>query len=328
MTTVTNTDYVRNAAPIGDTNPYTITGLTEIDAATNNVQVRSGSFDNTDPLANGNDILWRLRVDGTATATTLRASVEMKGDGDYNRRGPAMLNSSGAGYAVLCAYGGFLDLVEFGADGVITTAHVEGHELVAPLTNGQRLHMEYDPGTGQIRVYAESTQVTELNLTDATYTTLMPSFVMGGADQAMETFISIGADYLSAGSSFSLTVDHAQAAANPYDVNLIFDAAYVIPVTVGQASMEGQEIPFIVTQPGTEGSAAAQGQDVTLLAQALISVDYGGAAAQGQNITLLDVLSITVEHGQGVFSPSFINTTATGLVVASGVVLYARRRRR
>lgn len=199
MATVTNTDFVFDASGLGNSDPYTITGVTEIDAAANDVQILNGGL--TSSLGqSGTDVDFRLRKNGTATASTLRSSAEADGAGSYNKVGVCMLASDGAGIGMFVSFGGFFSVYEWNASGVIGTTHFLDEEPTT-VADGERIHMEYDTATGVMRFYKESTQLTTLNLTDTSFTStaMMPGWAMFGGDADMAMFVSIGADYLSGG---------------------------------------------------------------------------------------------------------------------------------
>jgi hypothetical protein len=202
MTTCANTDFVFNAAPVGDTDPYTITGaaLIAADEAVNNTQILSGSLCNSETTGGGTDVVFRVRKSGTATATTLRASCEMTGGGSYNRKGPCMLAADGAGIGLFVSDNAFFHVLEWNAAGTVGTIHFEDEEPTT-LVNGDRIHMEFDTATGIMRFYKEATQLTSLNLTDTSFnaTAMMPGWAIYGADADMAGWTSIGADYLSGG---------------------------------------------------------------------------------------------------------------------------------
>jgi hypothetical protein len=199
--TVTNTDFVANFSGVGDTNPYTVTGVTEIDGP-NSVRVVSGAIRNV--AGNGAGADWRLRINGTATATTIRASVELAGGGSYNRKGPAILNASGEGYAFLTSYNNDGFLYEIASDGTATL--LVNEDLTSyTLVSGSRIHLELDPATGALRCFAEGVQITAMNTTDATFNaSMMPGVAQFGADAGMDVAISIGGDYLASSGSSGL----------------------------------------------------------------------------------------------------------------------------
>ena len=127
---------------------------------------------------------------------------------------------------------------------------------------------------------------------------------------------------------FTLTVDSGSGAFEGANISLLFDAAYVLSVTGGSATMEGQEIPFQLLVPGTQADLAGQGSDITLLALATLTVDHGQATMQGQNITFGEQFILAVDSGAGAFTAMIVNLAATGQAVTSGIAPFIRRRRR
>lgn len=109
----------------------------------------------------------------------------------------------------------------------------------------------------------------------------------------------------------AMPVTAGQATLNPYDVPLLFTAAYVLTLTHGQATMEGQEIPFILTHPYTDAEIAAEGQSVTLLSELLISVDAGEATGEGQSIS--PALAILIDSADASGEGSLITLTGIGV---------------
>jgi hypothetical protein len=97
--------------------------------------------------------------------------------------------------------------------------------------------------------------------------------------------------------SYSLTVDHAQGA------------------------LAGQEIPFILTQPGSHAELAISGQDISLLADNdfTLAVDHGQAAAAGQDVTLTATFSysLALDHAQMAFAGANVVLSYSGVVIAA-----------
>jgi len=130
-----------------------------------------------------------------------------------------------------------------------------------------------------------------------------------------------------ASAGLSLAVDHGQMALESQSVNLVATDALVIPVASADYAMEGQEIPFILGQPGTEGQMALEGQQVTLLTQAIIDVVAAEYALQG-DVTLLAAGSIDVVAGQMALDGRVVDLVATGIASSGdGGMVYRRRRR-
>lgn len=205
MATVTNTDYVRDFSGVADTDPYTVSGLSEIGGPNN--RVISGALCNINGASSGTTVDWRNRVTGTATATLLRASAEYKGTGTYNVKGPAIFNASGAGYFLGINYNQFAILYLVAADA--SQSALASFNIGAGFADGNRIHLTLDTTTGDLRCYNEASLMSSLNATDTTYNTgMMPGWGMLGHDGGMPGFISIGADYLSGGGGGGI-VKHA-----------------------------------------------------------------------------------------------------------------------
>jgi hypothetical protein len=138
---------------------------------------------------------------------------------------------------------------------------------------------------------------------------------------------AISVDYTAGGSSDTpLTVDNGSGVGQGFDVALLFGEAYVLPVTGGQGTTEGQEIPFALAQPGSEGSAVGAGQNIDLLTPAVIVLDSGSGAGAGQDIGLLVAGVIVLESGSGVGAGQSVDLSLTVTITpASGRAREARR---
>lgn len=119
------------------------------------------------------------------------------------------------------------------------------------------------------------------------------------------------------GTLFAAVVQEGSAVGEGFDLNLIFSAAFVLPVTGAAIVTEGQETFFILTQPGVDASIAAEGQDVSLIAltNQVLAVDYGPCVFQGQ--ALGTPLVLNVQSGDGVIGFEFLNLVATGLPIVT-----------
>lgn len=117
----------------------------------------------------------------------------------------------------------------------------------------------------------------------------------------------------SIGTSFGLGVTYQGLSLSPSNITLIFDQAYTVPVTHTPLALEGQELPFILTQPGTAGQLTLQGQTVNLTwtGNYTMPVTAGEMALAGQTITFsfADSRVITVDSGSSVFGGSEVGLT-------------------
>lgn len=116
----------------------------------------------------------------------------------------------------------------------------------------------------------------------------------------------------------TMPVTDAQAAVETTDIALLFDQAYVAPVTHAQMVVEGQELPFIITQPGSEAQIAVQGQELglALSASQLITVDSSDVATQGQALTLF--VAAPIISADVATQANWIDLLATG-IAATGL---------
>lgn len=193
MATVTNTDFVRDFSGVADTNPYAVSGVTEIDGV-NDDRIISGALCNVAGASAGDTVEWRHRITGTAGQSLLTASVEMKGTGSYNVKGPGIFAADGSGYFFGVNFNQFHYLYRVNADQ--TKVELASFDAGSGFADATRLHLTLDTSNGQLRCYNEGTLITDLNATDTTYNTgLMPGFAMLGMDGGMPGFISIGGDY-------------------------------------------------------------------------------------------------------------------------------------
>lgn len=113
-------------------------------------------------------------------------------------------------------------------------------------------------------------------------------------------------------------VDSAQLAFEPSNITLPFDEAYVLSLEHSSFTIEGQEIPFILTQTGLDTAVAYQPQDLSLLLLEAVEIEHGQAVTEGTDITLtlesdtaviVDSASLAVQGGN-------IVPVATGLTGA------------
>jgi len=115
----------------------------------------------------------------------------------------------------------------------------------------------------------------------------------------------------------SMPITSGQAVAEGFGVSLLFDQAYVLPVSSVDIVAEGQDIPFILTQPGVDADIVGEGQSINLLF--LDTVISSDAVAEGQAITLVfgGNTSITVQSADIVIAEGSVNLTPTGIVATS-----------
>lgn len=161
--------------------------------------------------------------------------------------------------------------------------------------------------------------------------------LFGYSETTNQTFAmdNFAAEDEGAGENFSLTVDSASLAVqgqsitfanlavidsadlalNPFDVQLLFDEAYVLPVSPDSLTLEGQEIPFILATDNPEGELALAGQDINLFAIAILPVTQANLALSGSDISLMfgGNTSISVDSANLAFASSNINLVAVGL---------------
>jgi hypothetical protein len=131
-----------------------------------------------------------------------------------------------------------------------------------------------------------------------------------------------------AGDNYSLTLDSGSAVGEGANINLLFDAAYVLPLTVNFGVGEGQDIPFKLTTLGTIGEGVGEGSDIQLLFDNdfTLVLDSGSGVGQGQNITLNVGYSITLDYGQAVGEGSFINLILPFTTTGNGGGRRSRKR--
>jgi hypothetical protein len=121
------------------------------------------------------------------------------------------------------------------------------------------------------------------------------------------------------GSGFSMSVDAGSLALSGEVVNMPFTAEYSIPVTHAPMALEGQEVPFILTQPGPDTELALEGSDIVFLTQLVAPVDAGALALQGYDVGLLQAATLQVDAAQLVLGQGDITLAATGVAAtASG----------
>jgi len=127
----------------------------------------------------------------------------------------------------------------------------------------------------------------------------------------------------------AITVDYGGLCLEGQTVNLLASDLAVMPVTHGQLALEGQELPFILTQPGDDTDLVLEGQQIALLAQALIDVASGDLCLEGQQVGLLASVAIMVDAGQMALDGRLVDLVATGIAAnGDGGLLINRRRRR
>lgn len=170
---------------------------------------------------------------------------------------------------------------------------------------------------------------------NATLTNVKPGMTTWDSSDDPMDFLAFGAategqaapEEPLAGGGDVLTVDSGSLALQGFDVALIFDEAYVIPVEHAQLALEGQEIPFILSQPGADAEMVLEGQDIQLLTVAHLDVDHGELALAGQDVGLHLTAGITVTAGQLALVGQVINLLATGLPSLGNAMVTRRRRR-
>lgn len=98
------------------------------------------------------------------------------------------------------------------------------------------------------------------------------------------------------------------------DVGLLADDSVVMAVEHRQMALEGQQIPFIYSNPGTEGQLALHAQDIVLSAVSILPIDVGSLAMAGQEVDLRfgGNVSLTLDQNSIAFAPSIVGLTATG----------------
>jgi hypothetical protein len=99
---------------------------------------------------------------------------------------------------------------------------------------------------------------------------------------------------LAAGTQAVLDVESASAVVSGESVGLLFEEAYVLSLSHAQVVAEPQPIPFILSKAFDESAIVVQGQDINMLAEAILPVEAGQATVAGQDVTLTfdDVLHV------------------------------------
>lgn len=293
------------------------------------VWTKSLSADNGDTDYSSAEITWTATSNGTPftiTVTKTGTAVASWGINVYDYAGAHATNWIGAtASGQLGGADGAQSLTLSGAPAASsevigsTCATVNGGDVNA--TEGTDWTERYDvPHTDWAMRHIQVR-------TGFTSTTVPWADVAVGGSGNYKNPVAIAIEIIAAEESGSetITVDSASLALEPQNVSLLFDEAYVIPVVNASMVLESQEIPFILSQPGTHGELALQGQDINLLAQALIAVDNGSLALTGQDVTLtfVDARTLAVDSASYVLSGQVVALQWSEFVV-SGVQLKAR----
>jgi hypothetical protein len=111
-----------------------------------------------------------------------------------------------------------------------------------------------------------------------------------------------------------IAVDEGTLTLSGQDVQLLANQNFTLPVTNAALTVEGQDLPFLLTVPWTEGTITLAGQDVTLIAgiSYTLAVDNAALTLTGQDITL-DAgadFSLSVDNGTITLTGQDVTLTA------------------
>lgn len=97
----------------------------------------------------------------------------------------------------------------------------------------------------------------------------------------------------SIGMNLTTTITAGQLALGPSIIGTLFDQAYTISIVHTPLALEGQDIPFIMTQPGSHGQLVLEGQEVGMITAGVMAVDVGQLTLQGQDVAMNLTMNIT-----------------------------------
>lgn len=202
-----------------------------------------------------------------------------------------------------------------------TQAHADGDLFALEVT-----------GTGAtvtLKVFINGAQV-GANIDDTNAARITAAGQTGFWNFAINSFMDdFSVDNLVGGTDTPLTVDSGAFVAAGQSINLIFSAAFSLPVAHGQAVFEAQAIPFILTQPGIDSAAVFAGQAVQLLVQddLTLAVDAGSAVFAGQSVTLtaLSGVVMSVTSSDAVFAGQNVALFTPFVLSAAGRKARLRR---
>lgn len=161
-------------------------------------------------------------------------------------------------------------------------------EFFASYTGGWTEALRHNIGTTRTHIVA-----TKAPLSGGTTADDCTTGAGGGLTGRKSTIWVAFAD--AGGSDTPIVVDSGSLVMEGQNVGLLFEEAYVIPVTHTQMVIEGQDIAFQLAQPYDEGQMVIEGQDVSLFNEQeySLTVDSGSLALQGQTVAMPLSFSVT-----------------------------------
>jgi hypothetical protein len=139
------------------------------------------------------------------------------------------------------------------------------------------------------------------------------SMAAGGTSGRKSCCWAVFAQASGSSSDTPLAVDSADIVIEQQNVTLISDVAYTLPVTTQECPLEGQEVPFQLTNVGQEGELVGIGQAIEH--DYSIGVIVGSGVISSEEIASDETthITLTIDVGFGVIERQTIVLSGTGL---------------